>query len=51
MPAPPPPDHGYYASVKDRRDGKRAALAEARKIVRQACRILSEPGDDALTMV
>jgi transposase len=45
------PDHGYYSSVKDRKDGKRAALAEARKIVRRACHILAELGDDALTMV
>ena len=45
------PDHGYYAAVKDRKDGKRAALSEARKIVRQACHILSELGDDALTAV
>ena len=45
------PDHGYYASVKDNRDGKRAALAEARKIIRQACHILAGLGDDALTMV
>ena len=43
------PDHPYYAAVKDRAGGKRAALAEARKIVRQACHILAEPGDDALT--
>jgi len=43
------PGHGYYAAVKDRRNGKRAALSEARKIIRQACRhILAEPGDDAL---
>ena len=27
----------------------RAALSEARKIVRQACHILTELGDDALT--
>jgi transposase len=44
------PDHPYYARVKDRKDGKRAALAEARKIVRQACHILAGLGDDALTM-
>jgi transposase len=44
------PDHAYYARVKDRIDGKRAALAEARKIVRQACHILAELGDDALTL-
>ena len=43
------PDHDYYAAVKDRQDGKRAALSEARKIIRQACHILAELGDDALT--
>jgi transposase len=43
------PDHGYYAAVKDRKNGKQAALSEARKIVRQACHILAELGDDALT--
>ena len=42
------PDHGYYAQVKDRIDGKRAALSEARKIIRQACHLLAELGDDAL---
>jgi transposase len=45
------PDHGYYAAVKDRKDGKRAALSEARKIIRRACHILSELGDDALAAV
>jgi transposase len=43
------PDHAYYAQVKDRRNGKRAALSEARKIIRQASHILAELGDDALT--
>ena len=43
------PDHAYYTAVKDRKNSKRAALSEARKIVRQACHILAEPGDDALT--
>ncbi len=43
------PDHRYYAQVKDRQGGKRAALSEARKILRQACHILAELGDDALT--
>ncbi|HEX6683048.1 MAG TPA: transposase [Candidatus Limnocylindrales bacterium] len=43
------PDHGYYARVKQRIDGKRAAISEARKIVRQASHILAELGDDALT--
>lgn len=44
-------DHSYYARVKDRIDGKRAALSEARKITRRACHILSELGDDAYTRV
>ena len=35
--------------MKDRQDGKRAALSEARKIPRQACHIPAEPGGDALT--
>ena len=48
-PAPAPPDHAYYAQVKDRIDGKRAALSEARKIIRQAAHILAGLGDDALT--
>jgi transposase len=43
------PDHPYDARVKDRIDGKRAALSEARKIIRQACHILAGLGDDALT--
>ena len=42
------PDHDYYAQVKDRCNGKRAALSEARKILRQAHHILAELGDDAL---
>jgi hypothetical protein len=36
--------------VQERIDGKRAALSQARKIVRQACHILTELGDDALTL-
>ena len=44
----PAPDHRYYAQVKDRCNGKRAALSEARKILRQACHILAGLGDDAL---
>ena len=43
------PDHRYYAQVKDRKNSKRACLSEARKLIRQACHILAEPGDDALT--
>jgi transposase len=42
------PDHAYYAQVKDRKNSKRAALSEARKIIRQASHILAELGDDAL---
>jgi transposase len=41
------PGHACYAAVKDRKNGKRAALSEARKIIRQACHILAELGDDA----
>jgi transposase len=48
---PAAPDHACYAQVKDRKDGKRAALSEARKIIRRACHILSELGDDALATI
>jgi transposase len=41
---------GHDAAVADRKNTKRAALPEARKIVRQACHILAELGDDALTI-
>jgi transposase len=44
-------DHGYYANVKHRIDGRRAALSEARKIVRHACHILTDLGDDAFVRV
>jgi hypothetical protein len=47
-PRPEVPDHAYYATVKDRCGGKRAALWQARKILRQACHILAEPGGGAL---
>jgi transposase len=39
------PDHACYAQVKDRKGGKRAALSEARKIIRRACRILTGLGE------
>ena len=42
------PDYRYYTAVKDRIDGKRAAISEARKIIRQAVHILAELGDGAL---
>src|ERR1019366_1463995 len=48
---PAAPDRGYYAAVKDRKDGKRAALPEARKTIRRPCRILAQLGDDALATV
>jgi transposase len=41
------PEHRYYTQVKKRIDGKRAALSQARRIVRQACHILTALGDDA----
>lgn len=46
---PGAPDHAYYTQVKDRCNGKRAALSEARKLTRQAAHILAALGDDALT--
>ena len=49
-PAPrPPTTTTTQPLVKDRKGGKRAAISEARKILRQACHILTELGDDALT--
>jgi transposase len=45
------PDHDYYASVSDRVDGKRAALSQARRIVRRAVHLLDELGDQALALV
>ena len=45
------PGHRYYAQVKERLDGKRAALSQARRIVRQACHLLTALGDDAFTTV
>jgi len=35
--------------VKDRKNSKRAALSEARKILRRACHSLAGLGDDALS--
>jgi transposase len=45
------PDHRYYARVKDRLDGKRAALAQARRIVRQASHLLTHLGNEAFTII
>jgi len=44
------PDHTYYAAVAERIDGKRATLAEARKLTRQAIHLLAGLGDDAFTL-
>lgn len=44
------PDHDYYAEVKNRLDGKRAALSEARKITRTAIHRLAPLGDDAFSL-
>jgi hypothetical protein len=43
------PGHAYYTAVANRKNTKRAALPEARKIIRQACHLLTELGGDALT--
>jgi transposase len=45
------PAHGYYAGVKQRLDGKRAALSQGRRIVRHACHLLTTLGDDAFATV
>jgi transposase len=45
------PDYKYYAAVKKRIDGKRAALSQARRLVRQAVHILNDLGDDAFAYV
>jgi transposase len=44
------PDHAYYSEVKERIDGKRAALSQARKIVREAHHLLAALGDDAFRL-
>jgi transposase len=45
------PAHPYYTSVRERYDGNRAALSQARRIVRQAMHILTDLGDDAFTII
>ncbi|MGH7706223.1 MAG: IS110 family transposase [Candidatus Dormibacteria bacterium] len=45
------PDHAYYAAVKGRLGGNRAALSVARKLVRRAHHRLRALGDDALIAV
>jgi hypothetical protein len=41
------PDHADDAAVRGRKNSKRAAMSEARKIIRQACHILAELDDGA----
>jgi transposase len=45
------PTHAYYDSVRQRYDGNRAALSQARRIVRQAAHILTGLGDGAFTII
>ena len=42
------PDHRYYAAGQGPQEQQARRLSEARKIIRQACHILAELGDDAL---
>jgi transposase len=46
----PERDHAYYAAVKERVNGKRAALSQARRIARYACHLLTTLADDAFTV-
>jgi len=45
------PGYRYYTDVKERDDANRAALSQARRIVRQAVHILTALGDDAFTII
>lgn len=45
------PGYSYYTDVKERYDANRAALSQARRIVRQAVHILTDLGDDAFTVI
>jgi transposase len=45
------PGYGYYTEVKERYDANRAALSQARRIVRQAMHILTMLGEDAFTVI
>jgi transposase len=48
---PGSPDHAYYAQVRDRAGGNRAALSVARKITRWAHHTLRDLGDEAFAPV
>jgi transposase len=45
------PGHSYYSDVKARYDANRAALSQARRIVRQTIHILTALGEDAFTII
>lgn len=45
------PGYPYYDAVKARYDANRAALSQARRIVRQAVHILGGLGEDAFTII
>lgn len=48
---PSSPDYAYYLQVRTRLGGKRAALAVARKLAREAYHVLGKLGDQALEPV
>jgi transposase len=45
------PGYRYYTDVKERYDANRAALSQARRIVRHAVHILTDLGEDAFTII
>ncbi len=45
------PGHSYYTDVKQRYDANRAALSQARRIVRHAVHVLTDLGEDAFTII
>jgi len=45
------PGYQYYSDVKERYDANRAALSQARRIVRHAVHILTDLGEDAFTVI
>ena len=42
------PDHAYYSAVKDRHDGKLAAISVARQLARRCYHILRNLDPDAV---
>jgi transposase len=45
------PGYAYYTQVRQRHNANRAALSQARRIVRHAVHILAELGEDAFTII